>query len=75
MKNFSLIAAILLPIAAFAQKPKPLPKTYDLVVGTYTSGTSKGISVFRFYAESRQAGLPQPDRRREQPIVPCGICG
>ncbi|OOQ58694.1 lactonase family protein [Mucilaginibacter pedocola] len=62
MKNFSIIAAILLPVAAFAQKPKPMPKTYDLVVGTYTSGTSKGISVFRFYAESgRVAYLSQID--------------
>ncbi|MBD1365478.1 lactonase family protein [Mucilaginibacter sp. ZT4R22] len=62
MKNFSLIAAILLPIAAFAQKPKPLPKTFDVLVGTYTSGTSKGISVFRFYAETgRLAYLSQID--------------
>jgi len=52
MKKFSLIAALLLPMAVLAQKQKPLPKTYDLVIGTYTSGSSKGISVYRFYTES-----------------------
>lgn len=54
------MAALLFPIVALAQKP--LPKTFDLVVGTYTSGTSKGISVYRFYAESgRLAYLSQID--------------
>lgn len=62
MKNSWLIAALLFPMAALAQKQKPLPKTYDLVVGTYTSGSSKGISVYRFYAESgRLAYLSQID--------------
>ncbi|AMR31488.1 3-carboxymuconate cyclase [Mucilaginibacter sp. PAMC 26640] len=62
MKNIWLIAALLLPMATLAQKQKPLPKTYDLVVGTYTSGSSKGISVYRFYAESgRLAYLSQAD--------------
>jgi 6-phosphogluconolactonase len=36
-----------------AQSKKPLAKTYDLLIGTYTRRNgSKGIYVYRFYAES-----------------------
>ena len=52
MKNFWLVAALVIPLITQAQKQKPLPKTYDLVIGTYTSGSSKGISVYRFYTET-----------------------
>jgi 6-phosphogluconolactonase len=60
MKNFLMMAALLIPAITFAQKP--LPKTYDLLVGAYTNGKSKGITVFRFYAETgRLAYLSQID--------------
>lgn len=52
MKNLLLAASLLIPGALFAQKKDMTPKTFDLVVGTYTSGSSKGISVYRFYAET-----------------------
>lgn len=45
-----------------AQSKKPIPKTFDLVVGTYTTGTSKGIMVYRFYTQSgKLAYLSQID--------------
>src|ERR1700748_2582377 len=50
MKRLLFILALVLPALTFAQKKAP--STYDLVVGTYTKGTSKGIIVYRFYAES-----------------------
>jgi 6-phosphogluconolactonase len=52
MKNFLLVISLASCMTAFAQKKTTTPSTFDLVVGTYTSGTSKGISVYRFYAES-----------------------
>lgn len=52
MKRFLLILAILSPICTIAQRKKPAPKTYDLLVGTYTTGKSKGIYAYRFYTES-----------------------
>ncbi|WP_374951804.1 lactonase family protein [Mucilaginibacter sp.] len=52
MKNLLLAASLLIPGMLFAQKKDMTPKTFDLVVGTYTSGSSKGISVYRFYAET-----------------------
>ena len=37
----------------YAQKKKDkIPSTYDLVIGTYTTGESKGIYVYRFYTET-----------------------
>src|SRR5580765_6859894 len=51
MKRLLLAAASLLSVQAFAQKDKT-PSTYDLVIGTYTKGESKGIYVYRFYEES-----------------------
>ena len=52
MKNLLLAAALLVPGLVFAQKKNMAPKTYDLVIGSYTSGKAKGISVYRFYTES-----------------------
>ncbi|QEM13887.1 lactonase family protein [Mucilaginibacter rubeus] len=52
MKKFLLIIAMLSPAFTFAQNKKTGPKTFDLVVGTYTTGKSKGIVVYRFYAET-----------------------
>jgi 6-phosphogluconolactonase len=50
MKRLLFIIALVLPALAFAQKKAP--STYDLVIGTYTKGTSKGIIVYRFYVET-----------------------
>ena len=47
-----LILLLAIPAFCLAQKQKELPKTYDLLIGTYTSGESKGIYVYRFYAET-----------------------
>ena len=52
MKKLLLIIAILSPIFCFAQKKKPIASTYNLLIGTYTKGTSKGIYVYRFYEQS-----------------------
>lgn len=52
MKNYLLLFALLLSANLFAQKKDETPKTYDLLIGTYTTGTSKGISVYRFYTET-----------------------
>jgi 6-phosphogluconolactonase len=52
MKNLLLAVAMFVPGLIFAQKKDMTPKTFDLIVGTYTSGNSKGISVYRFYAET-----------------------
>lgn len=54
MKRSLLIIGLLLSVQAFAQKKVKdnTPKTYDLLIGTYTSGQSKGIYVYRFYTET-----------------------
>ncbi|SDE81041.1 6-phosphogluconolactonase [Mucilaginibacter pineti] len=55
MKKVLLMIALLSPLLSSAQNKsnkKTGPKTYDLVVGTYTTGKSKGIVVYRFYVES-----------------------
>jgi 6-phosphogluconolactonase len=52
MKKFAIIILLLFPALTFAQHKKAVPTTFDLVVGTYTSGTSKGIYVYRFYVET-----------------------
>jgi len=49
MKKFLLMVSILMPMFLSAQKP--LPKVYDVLIGTYTTGSSKGIYVYRFYTE------------------------
>ena len=43
---------ILLALPAFCVAQKKLPTTFDLLIGTYTKGESKGIYVYRFYAET-----------------------
>lgn len=50
MKKLLLIIALLFPVLTYAQKKAP--STYDLLIGTYTKGKSKGILVYRFYVES-----------------------
>lgn len=61
MKKFLLIISLLFPVLTYAQKDKT-PTTYDLVIGTYTKGTSKGIYVYRFYTETgKLAYLSQID--------------
>lgn len=50
MKRYLLALALLLPVLTYAQKKAAT--SYDLVVGTYTKGESKGIVVYRFYPES-----------------------
>ena len=52
MKKFLLLIAIVMPVLVYSQRKKPMPKTFDLLIGTYTTGKSKGIYVYRFYTES-----------------------
>lgn len=54
MKKSLLIIGLLFSVHVFAQKKSTdkTPKTYDLLIGTYTSGDSKGIYVYRFYTET-----------------------
>ncbi|QKJ32183.1 lactonase family protein [Mucilaginibacter mali] len=60
MKKLMLLPVMLLAAGVFAQKKDNTPKTYDLIIGGYTTGTNKGISVFRFYTETgRTAYLTQ----------------
>lgn len=51
MKKFLLLILLLSPALIYAQKNKT-PSTYDLIIGTYTTGISKGIYVYRFYTET-----------------------
>lgn len=58
MKKILLFATLLAPVLLYAQKPAP--KSYDLIVGSYTKGAAQGISVYRFYTETgRMAYLSQ----------------
>jgi len=52
MKKFLVIVSLVFPVFVYAQKKKTAPTTFDLLIGTYTKGTSKGIYVYRFYAET-----------------------
>src|ERR1700761_9828699 len=52
MKKFLLIVSLLFPVLIYAQKKKAGPTSFDLLIGTYTKGKSKGIYVYRFYAET-----------------------
>ena len=52
MKKFLLILSLLFPVFTYAQHKKAAPSTFDLLIGTYTKGQSKGIYVYRFYAET-----------------------
>jgi 6-phosphogluconolactonase len=49
MKKLLLMLSLGMPMLCFAQKN---PKLFDLLVGTYTKGTSKGIYVYRFDAQT-----------------------
>lgn len=52
MKKLLLLLMLISPAFCFAQMDKPA-KVYDLLVGTYTRRNgSKGIYVYRFYAET-----------------------
>jgi 6-phosphogluconolactonase len=62
MKKFLLIISMLFPVLIYAQHKKTAPSTFDLLIGTYTKGKSKGIYVYRFYAETgRTAYLNEID--------------
>lgn len=62
MKKLLLALALLSPVMMNAQSKKKGPKTFDLIVGAYSTENSKGISVYRFYAETgRLAYLSQSD--------------
>lgn len=62
MKKFLIIISLLFPVLIYAQKKPVVPTTFDLLIGTYTKGASKGIYVYRFYAETgRLAYLNQID--------------
>ena len=52
MKKLLLIISTLCPVLSYAQSKKPAPSTYDVLIGTYTTGTSKGVYVYRLYEES-----------------------
>jgi 6-phosphogluconolactonase len=52
MKKFLLIISLLFPVLIYAQQKKTAPTSFDLLIGTYTKGKSKGIYVYRFYAET-----------------------
>jgi 6-phosphogluconolactonase len=52
MKKFLLVLAFAFPVLVYAQHKKAAPTTFDLLIGTYTKGKSKGIYVYRFYAET-----------------------
>src|SRR6201992_4070642 len=52
MKKFLLVIAFAFPVLVYAQHKNTAPTTFDLLIGTYTKGKSKGIYVYRFYAET-----------------------
>jgi len=51
MKKLLLIIAAILPLLGYSQKKNTAPSTYDVLIGCYTTGTSKGIYVYRLYEE------------------------
>jgi 6-phosphogluconolactonase len=52
MRKLLVIISLLFPVLIYAQHKKTAPSTYDLLIGTYTKGKSKGIYVYRFYVET-----------------------
>jgi 6-phosphogluconolactonase len=53
MRKLLLIIALFSPALIYAQHKKKTPSTFDLLIGTYTKpDKSKGIYVYRFYAET-----------------------
>src|ERR1700744_6181220 len=62
MRKFLILLWLVFPVCIYAQKKNAGPSTYDLLIGTYTKGKSKGIYVYRFYAETgRTAYLNEID--------------
>jgi len=60
MKKLLLIILLAIPVLGSAQKK--FPKTFDLIIGTYTKADSKGIYVYRFYEETgKMAYLSETD--------------
>ena len=53
MKKLLLLISLIFPVLTNAQSKKPAPSTFDVLIGTYTNGTStsKGIYVYRFYED------------------------
>jgi 6-phosphogluconolactonase len=51
MKKLLLIVLAILPLLGYSQKKKTAPTTYDVLIGCYTTGASKGIYVYRLYEE------------------------
>jgi len=60
---------IILPTLLFAQ-PK-VPKSYDLLIGTYTNNGSDGIYVYRFYTESGRLAYLNRTTGVENPTYLC----
>ena len=54
MKKFVLLLLLISPLFTYAQSKKPEPSTFDVLIGTYTKGSSKGIYVYRFYEKNGQ---------------------
>ena len=54
MKKFVLLLLLISPLLTYAQSKKPEPSTFDVLIGTYTKGSSKGIYVYRFYEKNGQ---------------------
>src|SRR4051812_13159870 len=52
MKKLALILLLALPSLSQAQTKA---KTYDLLIGTYTTGKSEGIYVYRFNTQTGKA--------------------
>lgn len=52
MKKLLFLVCLLLPVLTYAQHKKPVPTTVDVLIGTYTNGTSRGIYVYRLYLET-----------------------
>jgi 6-phosphogluconolactonase len=54
MKKLLFIIALFSPAIVFAQKKDKTPYTFDVLIGTYTNGTStsKGIYVYRLYEKN-----------------------
>lgn len=62
MRKLLILPVLLICINLHAQKKDNTPKTFDLLIGTYTKGESKGIYVYRFYTETgRTAYLSEVD--------------
>ena len=62
MKKILLLILMFGPVFALAQNKHASPATFDVIIGTYTNGSSKGIYVYRFYEQNgRMAFLNEID--------------